>query len=113
MGALIAILINALLPVAVEEAKKKIQSVPGSEKIVTPQTLAIRDVTTGSMSSKTMWFSLILAILGIVEQYQGLLSQYIGEDKMGVILLVVGAISAALRTVTSTSLSEKAPDPKE
>jgi hypothetical protein len=109
---LIPMLINFLLPIAVEEAKKKLTAANVPESVITPQAMAVKDVATGALSSKTVWFALILSLLGIVEQYQGLLSQYIGQDKMGIILAVVGAISIALRTVTNTSLSEKA-TPKE
>lgn len=104
---LIPMLINILLPIAVEEAKKKLTAANVPPTVITPEAMAVKDVATGALTSKTMWFSLLLALLGLIEQYQGLFTQYVGADKMGTILVVVGAISAALRTVTNTSLSEK------
>lgn len=110
--ALIPMLINLLLPIAVDEAKKKLTAANVPATVISPEAMAVKDVATGALQSKTVWFALILSILGIVEQYQGLLSQYIGQDKMGIVLAVIGAISVALRTMTNTSLSEKA-TPKE
>lgn len=107
MPTLIEILVNALLPVAVDAAKQKLTAASVPTTVITPQALAIQNVVVGAVSSKTMWFSLILAVLGILEQYQSVVSNYIGADKMGVFMAIVGAITMILRGTTDSSIAEK------
>ena len=57
--------------------------------------------------SKTIWFSIILAVCGVLEQSQGALTALIGASNTGFLLLIVSMITAYLRTLTTKPLSEK------
>lgn len=94
------ILVKLLLPILVKEAVEKAVHIAKEKEM--------SDMLKGAVASKTMWFSLVLALLGLVEQHQGLLTLLLGADKMGVVLLVVSAVTAALRAVTKDSLKDKA-----
>lgn len=109
MAPLIALLVQTLLPIAVDEAKKKIEAGAVKPAAPDPHMVAVTDTFSGAIKSKTIWFAVIVAVLGFVEQNQGLLTQYIGSDKMGIVIMVVGLIGAALRTVTTGSLGDKVP----
>lgn len=102
--AIVPLLIKLLLPVAIQEAGKKVAA--NHQKEIK----AVNDATKGAIASKTMWFSLILAVLGLIEQYQSLLSSLIGADKMGLVLTAAGVVTAVLRAVTGQSLSDKGSD---
>lgn len=100
MAPLVGLLARILVPVLVKEVVKK--AVTKTKEADMGKTLE------GAIASKTMWFSAVLAVLGLVEQYQGLLTGLLGADKMGVVLLVVSVVTAALRAVTNSSLKDKA-----
>lgn len=101
MPTIVELLIQTLMPVAVEAAKAKIEA--GTVK-PSPAAVAITAVASGAMQSKTIWVALLIAIAGFFEQNQQLLTQYIGADKMGLVMMIVSAIMMILRSVTSDSL---------
>lgn len=105
MGALLGIIVQTLMPVALDAAKKKIQA---GQIQPDPHVVAVQSTLAGAVQSKTIWVALIVAVGGFLEQNQGLLSQYIGADKMGLVMMVVGVAMAFLRTLTGNTLSEKA-----
>lgn len=113
---LIAMLAQLLIPVAVDEVKKKLAEKQGvtTSVISTAEAAvpAIKAVAAGSMSSKTAWFSLALLVLGFVEQNQQMLSALIPADKLGYVIAGIGAVSFFLRGLTTSSLVEKSA-PKE
>jgi hypothetical protein len=60
-----------------------------------------------ALKSKTIWFSMILAVCGVLEQSQGALTGLIGASNTGFLLLIVSMVTAYLRTLTTQSLSDK------
>ena len=58
------------------------------------------------LKSKTINFSMALAVLGVVEINLHLIQDQLG-DKYGAILIVISAVVAVLRAVTTKPLSEK------
>lgn len=61
----------------------------------------------GAFKSKTMYFSLALAVLGALEMNASLLRDLIGPENFGAVMIGIGVVSAALRVVTTQALSEK------
>lgn len=59
------------------------------------------------MKSKTMLFSIALAVLGVIELNMSLLSTYMSQEVYGIFVIVVGAITAVLRLLTTTSIEDK------
>jgi len=59
------------------------------------------------LKSKTIWFSIILAVCGVLEQSHGALTALIGASNTGFLLLIVSMVMAYLRTLTTQPLSEK------
>lgn len=57
----------------------------------------------GFLKSKTMWFSYLTMAAALVQQ----ISPFIPEKYTGVAMGVIGAATAALRTVTTQPLSDK------
>ena len=55
-------------------------------------------------ASKTIWFSIALAVLGAVQQFLPMNVGVISPSVYGYTLLAVGVISAVLRTVTTTAI---------
>lgn len=107
MAPLLGILIQALIPVAVKEVEKRYQDSavqPTKNEVVIE---AAKDTIVGSVKSKTTWAAFIIAILGVVEANQGLLSSWIGPDKLGVVMAVIAGIMYVLRTITTTAITEK------
>lgn len=115
MAPLLALVVNALIPVAVTEIKKKIAAddparyedhteVPTS--VAAP--IAAKAVAVGTLRSKTGWFALGLLVLGFLEQNQQLLGQLIPAQYMGVVLSGIGFLTLLLRTLTTQSVVEKA-----
>jgi hypothetical protein len=51
---------------------------------------------------RTLIFALVVAVLGVIEQSAGIFG-----DNAGVVLMVVGALSAALRTITDSPVPFK------
>lgn len=60
-----------------------------------------------ALKSKTIWFSILLAVLGVVEANVGVLQQYMTPQAFGIFSVVVGVIIAVLRVLTTLPLSEK------
>jgi hypothetical protein len=58
------------------------------------------------LKSKTINFAAILAVLGVVEANFQVLQPFLGEH-YGTLLVVIGAITAGLRVVTTQPLKEK------
>jgi hypothetical protein len=100
MPAIAILLVNTLAPLFIDKVARSIMSPEAKKEVVVAAVKAIP-------TSKTMWFSFILALLGLVEQYQGLFTTLIGENRMGTVLLVISAISAVLRIFTTESLPNK------
>lgn len=59
------------------------------------------------MKSKTMLFSIALAVFGVIELNMSLLSTYMSQEVYGIFVIVVGAITAVLRLLTTTSIEDK------
>ena len=57
--------------------------------------------------SKTIWFALALAVLGVVEMQIKLFAQYMSPEAFGLFNIVVGIVVAALRVLTTMPLSQK------
>lgn len=57
--------------------------------------------------SKTMIFSSLLAIAGVLEASTGFLQTVMSPSAFGYLMLAVGIISAVLRVYTTKPLSEK------
>jgi len=57
--------------------------------------------------SKTMWFSVAVVTVGVVEQNLSLFEQYVGNEHFGLFTVGVGVVSALLRVVTTQSITEK------
>jgi hypothetical protein len=100
MPAIAMLLINTLAPLFIEKAARAIMTPEAKKEVVVAAVKAIP-------TSKTMWFAFILALLGLIEQYQELFTALIGANRMGTVLLVISAISAVLRIFTTESLPDK------
>jgi len=60
----------------------------------------------GAFKSKTVWFGLIVAILSWAQSV--LNNSGLSPDQVGVAGTIIGALIVWLRSVTTTSLSDKA-----
>ena len=61
----------------------------------------------GAMHSKTMWFSLAIAIFGAIEMYYPYLQDVINPKYYGAIFMGIGVVCAILRFVTTLPLDKK------
>ena len=59
------------------------------------------------LKSKTMLFSLLLAVLGTVEQNTTMVTSIVGPENTGLAMLGISVIVAILRIVTTEPLSAK------
>ncbi len=59
--------------------------------------------------SKTMLFNILLGFVGILEVNLGLFQTMLGEY-YGIVFVLIAAIGMTLRTITTTSLSDKVND---
>lgn len=57
--------------------------------------------------SKTIWFALALAILGVIEIQAKLFAPYMSPEAFGIFNITLGIIVAVLRVLTTMPLSEK------
>ena len=57
--------------------------------------------------SKTIWFAIVLSILGAIQDNIPELKDSISQDSYGTILQCVAIVIAILRTVTTKPLSDK------
>lgn len=60
-----------------------------------------------ALKSKTIWFSIILAIFGVLEASTQYLQDMIDPKLFGFVVIVIGMITAILRVVTTLPLDEK------
>lgn len=116
MPPLIALLIQAFLPVAVDEVKKRIHAetpevdrYDSHKDIPTTQAAgeALQGTIVGSLKSKTAWVALAIAGAGFFEQNQGIISQLVGSGNTGYVIAAVGGIMYFLRTISTNSLVAK------
>lgn len=63
----------------------------------------------GTLRSKTMYFSLALVVLGVVQANLSIFSAYLTPENYGWFTAAVGMAVAVLRWVTSLPLEQKAP----
>ena len=61
----------------------------------------------GALRSKTIYFSLALVVLGVVQSNAGLLSAYLTPEHYGWFTAAVGMAVGVLRWVTTLPLDEK------
>lgn len=59
------------------------------------------------LRSKTLWFAVLLAVGGILEQAQALVTQLVGQQNTGLVMLVISVVVAVLRVITTQPLSQK------
>lgn len=59
------------------------------------------------LRSKTLWFAVLLAVGGILEQSQALVTQLVGQQNTGLVMLVISVVVAVLRVITTQPLSQK------
>ena len=57
--------------------------------------------------SKTMWFALMLAVLGVVQASMDVFTPYLTPQGAGFATLIVGAVVAILRVLTTQAISDK------
>jgi membrane-anchored glycerophosphoryl diester phosphodiesterase (GDPDase) len=57
--------------------------------------------------SKTMIFSIILSVIGVIQASTDFLSTIMSPHAFGYLTLVIGIIAAILRVVTTQPLSDK------
>lgn len=58
------------------------------------------------IKSKTLWFNIVVAVLGIIEMNFSVLQPYLGEH-YGIMFMFIAVVNVILRTVTTTSLKDK------
>jgi hypothetical protein len=61
----------------------------------------------GALKSKTVWFNVLMAVLGGLELVGAHLTTLFGTQVAAAILLAGGIANLALRAVTTQALSEK------
>ena len=61
----------------------------------------------GALKSKTVWFNVLMAVLGGLELVGAHLTSLFGTQVAAAILLAGGIANLALRAVTTQALSEK------
>lgn len=60
-----------------------------------------------ALKSKTLWFAVLLAAGGILEQSGAVITQLVGPNHSGYVMLGISICVAVLRVVTTQPLSEK------
>jgi hypothetical protein len=61
----------------------------------------------GALKSRTVWFNIVLAVLGSLELLGTHLTTLFGSQVAAGIMLVGAVANLALRTITTQSLAEK------
>lgn len=61
----------------------------------------------GALKSKTLWAAALIAALGVVQSSTDALQAVMTPKIFGVVMIVIGALMAGLRIVTTQSLAEK------
>ena len=59
------------------------------------------------LKSKTLWFAILIAIGGILEQSQAVVSQIVGPANTGWVMLVISVGVAILRIITTQPINQK------
>jgi hypothetical protein len=59
------------------------------------------------LKSKTLWFAILIAIGGILEQSQAVVSQLVGPANTGWVMLVISVGVAVLRIITTQPINQK------
>lgn len=57
--------------------------------------------------SRTMWFALTLAVLGVVQASMEVFTPYLTPQGVGFVTLIIGAVVAILRVLTTQAISDK------
>ena len=60
-----------------------------------------------AFKSKTMWFALALAVLGVIEMQAKVFAPYLTPEMFGLFNILIGVAVAVLRVLTTVPLSEK------
>lgn len=60
-----------------------------------------------AFKSKTIWFSIILALGGVAEQYASVITNLVGPKNGGMLMIGISVIVAVLRVYTTQSLNDK------
>ena len=60
-----------------------------------------------ALKSKTLWFSISLAVLGALELQRDFLRDVVGAENFGVVMIGISLVTAVLRIVTTQPLTEK------
>jgi hypothetical protein len=61
----------------------------------------------GALRSKTMWWNVVLAVLGSLELFGAHITTLFGSQVAAIVLLVGGLVNMILRKITTMPLSEK------
>jgi hypothetical protein len=59
------------------------------------------------LKSKTIWFSILIAAVGGLEQSQSVVSQLVGPANTGLVMLVISVGVAILRIITTQPINQK------
>jgi len=59
------------------------------------------------LKSKTIWFAILIAIGGVLEQSQAVVSQIVGPANTGLVMLVISVGVAVLRVITTQPINQK------
>jgi len=60
-----------------------------------------------ALKSKTLWFAILIAIGGILEQSQAVVTQIVGPANTGWVMLVISVGVAILRIITTQPINQK------
>jgi hypothetical protein len=60
-----------------------------------------------ALKSKTLWFAILIAVGGILEQSQAVVSQIVGPANTGWVMLVISVGVAVLRIITTQPINQK------
>lgn len=60
-----------------------------------------------ALKSKTLWFSLLLAVLGAVQAGWGVIDDYMSPRAAGFGAIIIAALVAVLRILTTQPLEDK------
>ena len=60
-----------------------------------------------ALKSKTLWFALLIAVGGILEQSQAVVTQIVGPANTGWVMLVISVGVAVLRIITTQPINQK------
>lgn len=61
----------------------------------------------GASQSKTVWFAAAVMVLGLLDQFTGVITSVVPEEYRGIVVAGIGLATAVLRFVTSKPLKDK------